>query len=235
MSYILDALKKVEHEKHKKSAPGGMTSIAGDLFQEQIQRPVRGGRWKVIILIFVVSSSTFAGTWFLLRDSKPKSNPLSSPAMPAVVVPAAPPSSPPAVASVAAPAPVQTVAVPPAANAIAPAVSPVPLTADADDEVRAPRAVKRPPKQSAAVVTSLPLKPSLQSVQPPADIKLSGIAWQDERAARRAVINGFLLKEGSVVSGAKVTEIMADRVRFLLPSGTFEVRLDASSTAEGKR
>jgi general secretion pathway protein B len=74
-----------------------------------------------------------------------------------------------------------------------------------------------------------------QSVVPPADIKLSGIAWQDERSARRAVINGFLLKEGAVVSGAKISEIQADRVRFASAAGTFEIRLDAVLPAEVKR
>ncbi len=70
---------------------------------------------------------------------------------------------------------------------------------------------------------------------PPADIKLSGIAWQDERAARRVVINGFLLKEGAVVSGAKIIEIQADRVRFSTGTGQFELKLDAVVPSEVKR
>ena len=83
---------------------------------------------------------------------------------------------------------------------------------------------------------NLPLRsrPS-QTVQAPADIKLSGIAWQEERSSRRAVINGFLLKEGAVVSGAKISEILADRVRFSSAAGTFEIRLDAVLPAEVKR
>jgi hypothetical protein len=232
MSYILDALKKVEHEKLKKSAPGAMTSIAGDLFQERLQQPAGGGRWKIIILIAIVSFITFAGTWFMLRDNKPKSTSLSSsavqPTPPVAPVPSIPVPAP-------APAPAQPATVP-AVNVITPAVSPAPPSkADADDEVRSTRAVSRPPKQIVTAVTPQQLKPPLQSVTPPADIKLSGIAWQDERSARRAVVNGFLLKEGSVVSGAKVTEILADRVRFALPTGSFEIRLDAAPATEVKR
>ncbi len=72
-------------------------------------------------------------------------------------------------------------------------------------------------------------------VRAPADIKLSGIAWQDERSARRAVINGFLLKEGAAVSGAKIIDIQIDRVRFSSPAGQFEIKLDAVLPAEVKR
>ena len=197
-----------------------------------MQQPASGGRWKIILLVAIVSLLTFAGTWFMLRDSKQKSKSPSSSAL-SPATPVAPLSSAPA--APAPPAPVQPVTVP-AVNVITPAVSPTPPSkADADDEVRSTRAVNRPPKQIVTALTPLQLKSSLQSVPPPADIKLSGIAWQDERSARRAVVNGFLLKEGSVVSGAKVAEIMADRVRFTLPIGSFEIRLDAAPATEVKR
>ena len=35
MSYILDALKKIEHEKAKKNRGAGMTSISGELFKDE--------------------------------------------------------------------------------------------------------------------------------------------------------------------------------------------------------
>ena len=47
----------------------------------------------------------------------------------------------------------------------------------------------------------------------PADIIISGIAWQDERSLRRAVVNGALVGEGAEVAGARVLEIREDRVR----------------------
>ncbi len=208
-----------------------MTSIAGDLFQDRIEQSASGWRWKIIILIVLASLTTFAGTWFVLRANKPTitSNPGS--VVSTVAVPAPPPNN----APIAVTAPVQTVTVP-AANVTAPAVRPSPPVApETVDEELPSRSVKRSFNAPPAAAAPAPLKPSLQSVQPPAEIKLSGIAWQDERSARRAVVNGFLLKEGSVVSGARVTEIMADRVRFALPSGTFEVRLDAVPAAEVRR
>jgi general secretion pathway protein B len=47
----------------------------------------------------------------------------------------------------------------------------------------------------------------------PADITITGIAWQDERSLRRAVVNGALVGEGAEVAGARVVEIREDRVR----------------------
>jgi len=78
-------------------------------------------------------------------------------------------------------------------------------------------------------------QPSAQIVTAPADIKLSGIAYQDERRARRAVVNGFLIQEGAVVSGAVVTDIFQDRVRFSLAGSSFELSLASSGVpASGK-
>lgn len=54
-------------------------------------------------------------------------------------------------------------------------------------------------------------------------ITLSGIAWQEERHLRRAVINGFLMEEGGEVQGAKIVEIRENRVRFNKGGELFEV------------
>lgn len=229
MSYILDALKKVEREKLKKAAPGGMTSISGDLFQERIRQSSGGGRWKIVACVVAASLLTFAGTWLIFRD-KPEKSVTSSPSAAPVIIPVAPvPATPPV-----APAPVSPV--PPAASPMVPAASPVPpATDDGDNEGRPVRTARRQFRQPVPAVAPQQLKPSPNTIQPPADIKLSGIAWQDERSARRAVVNGFLLKEGSVVSGARITEILADRVRFALPNGTFEMRLDAVLPTEVRK
>jgi len=233
MSYILDALKKVEREKLKKTAPGGMTSIAGDLFQERIHQTSGGGRWKVVACVVVASLMTFAGTWFMFRD-KPEKSITARPAAAPVSIPVAPVPAPVPATPPVAPAPVSPV--PPAASPMVPAASPVPpATDDGENEGRPVRTARRQFRQPAQAVAPQQLKPSPNTIQPPADIKLSGIAWQDERSARRAVVNGFLLKEGSVVSGARITEILADRVRFALPNGTFEMRLDAVLPTEVRK
>jgi hypothetical protein len=43
------------------------------------------------------------------------------------------------------------------------------------------------------------------------------------------------LKEGATVSGAMITEIVADRVRFTSPSGMFEIRLDGVGQNEAQK
>ena len=55
------------------------------------------------------------------------------------------------------------------------------------------------------------------------ELTVSGIAWQDERSLRRAVINGFLVGEGAEIQGAKVVEIKESRVRFNRGGEVFEV------------
>lgn len=218
MSYILDALKKVEHEKLKKSAPGGMTSMVGDLFQEKQRLPATGGKWKTAVLVTVVCLMTFAGSWLLFRDNNPKSALHSGSVTSSVVVPALKPSDSPVVT----PALVQ-----PATLPASPSPSPVTM-----DDGRPARPIKVVPKHSVVPVAPLLLKSSPPKIQAPADIKLSGIAWQDDHNARRAVVNGFLLKEGGVVSGAKISEILTDRVRFTNSGGTFELRLDSVPATE---
>lgn len=72
------------------------------------------------------------------------------------------------------------------------------------------------------------VKPIVPTIPSPSDIRVSGIAWQDEQGARRAVVNGFLMQEGGSVSGAKITEIFRDRVRFSQSGSIFDVYLLAS-------
>lgn len=219
MSYILDALKKIEQEKNRKARPDGRVSISGDLFQERRPPAVKAGIWKIIVLIALASLVTGAGTWFMLHKESTQSSTVLSPTVSLPPVPVTPSVMPPAlqpqVPFIAAP----TVAQP----AVAPVAVKSPETlADADSSVQKAR---RPVKKTKAQSPS-PILPA-QTVPPPADIKLSGIAWQDEHTSRRAVVNGFLLKEGAVVAGAKIVDIKADRVLFSSPVGMFEIKLDA--------
>lgn len=235
MSYILDALKKIEHEKSKKSGPSGRISISGDLFLERSRPAAKTGIWKIILLVVGVSLVTGAAIWFVLQKKGNRRvaviRPVAPPVAPvAPVVPVAPaaPVPPPVLPQPASP-PVQSqpvgVTTPPAApkRIKAPPVKELPVKGGSlsRKQVKAPR----PPVYQ---------KQTVQTVPAPADIKLSGIAWQDDRAARRVVINGFLLREGAVISGAKITDIKADRVRFLSDSGQFELKLDAVLPAEVK-
>jgi general secretion pathway protein B len=61
-------------------------------------------------------------------------------------------------------------------------------------------------------------------------ITISGIAYQDDRSMRRAVINGALVGEGAEVAGAKVVEIRENRVRFSRAGENFEILQSSAFT-----
>ena len=89
-----------------------------------------------------------------------------------------------------------------------------------------PSLQKSPPKEVSAPAP--PAKPSARADavrhgSGDEGITVSGIAWQDERSLRRAVINGSLVGEGAEIQGARVVEIRENRVRFSRGGDTFEV------------
>jgi len=251
MSYILDALKKLEHEKSRKSRRDGMISISGSLFENERQRPSGPAGWKIALAVTVAVLLTFGATWLFLRPGKDRVTLLPRLAVP--VSPAPPASTLPAVPTVTAetapvtpvPAvvPVQQIqtAVPPVPVKSAPIRPPAPPSKPERKTVQAGTAgvdadeypvQKRPPRTIERKVQALSADLSMPA---PADIKLSGIAWQEERRARRAVVNGFLMQEGGVVSGARITDIYQDRVRFSLSGKIFEIPLISSTVpAAGK-
>ncbi len=228
MSYILDALKKMEHEKAKKKGAAGITSVSGELFRPEKLKPQKGNIWKIGAAIMLVAVLTSGVTWYLLRDKTPVKTVKT--ATPIVAPPVQQVQQQESVATpVPVPAPVVTPTAPPAAisrpetSVASKAVTSPP----ADDEGR--RASRR---NSAKAVQ---LQESEVPVSAPADIKVSGIAWQDERAARRAVVNGFLLKEGAVVGGAKIVEILPEKIRFSMNGKTFELSMHSSAVTGGAK
>ncbi len=234
MSYILDALKKIEHEKNKKK-PDGRVSISGDLFQERMKPAASNGIWKIVLLIAVASVVTCAGTWFVLQGKNKKTSAQerhTAPPQPvAIQAPVAAPVIPVVIPATVTTQPIPVTEKPSVSPVVTPARSKNSKTAsEAVPPVQAVRRTKMPLTPQPAVPKQVP-----KYVPVPADIKLSGIAWQDERAGRRAVVNGFLLKEGAAVSGATITDIQADRVRFSSPAGLFEVKLDSALPNEEPR
>lgn len=230
MSYILDALKKIEREKSKKAGPDGRINITGDLFHERKKPSGRNSIWKTAAIVVVAVLVTCAGTWFVLRGDGQKSRPVVRSAVSVPPVAVTPPVIP-------APVPIQAVQAPPAqVISVPPASSPSTGGKQPEAAAASPRSNSSRLKKALREPIPSPVqKQAAPTVPPPADIKLSGIAWQDERAGRRAVINGFLLKEGAVVSGARITDIQADRVRFSSAAGVFEIRLDAVLPSEVKK
>lgn len=221
MSYILDALKKVEHEKTRKLYSGGITKISGDLFLETRPRPSRGGARKIAGVIVCVLLVTCAGAWFVVKNNK-KGRGASPAAVPIVV--SAPPLQP---ASLPAPLPVTP---PQQAQPPATAVPEVPVAIPQTPAAVLDKTeqVATSGKKSAKTSSRVPKTPDpvVQTIPAPAEIKVSGIAWQDEPAMRRAVVNGLLLKEGATISGARILEISQGKVRFSSPAGIFDAILN---------
>lgn len=251
MSYILDALKKLEQEKSRKARTPGSITIAGELFAEERPRqssfPVRTS--ALVILIAV--AGTLGATWYLLKGGR-KSAPVAAvvavaPPVARVMPPApipAPVAAPaavvttPAPAAVPAPAGVPRLRQPPVALAAKPAAAPaVPRRQATDqDEGDQPRPV---PRKAVAPLSKLakqqPAAVKRQLTPAPADVVVSGVAWQDERGMRRAVVNGLLMKEGTTIAGAQIKEILPDRVRFERAGALFEVPFVSSAApAAGK-
>jgi hypothetical protein len=234
MSYILDALKKLETEKERKARGTGMVNIAGELFKNGPAPPKGHRNWPLILgLALLASLLTFGATFMLLHEGK--GNKHGTSARLALPAPASSPVLP-------LPTPVPKPPVPVSPSGPPAAAAPrhaAPLPAQARKAGKAPSATRQPqvvrplqPATAPAAGESVPAEPAgpavVSLIPAPADIKVSGIAWQDHRAASRVVVNGFLLREGDAVSGARIVEIFQNRVRFSSAAGTYEVYLVAT-------
>jgi general secretion pathway protein B len=240
MSYILDALKKLEHDKSRKSRGDGMVNITGALFEHERPKPAGTAGWKIWLAVTVAVLVTFAATWQFLKPGRGRETITTRPATPAPQI-----TQPVPVRIEGAPAP----PVPPVAplrpsSPVAPSVppakaNPVRTPAQPSNPQSAPAPAAAATEDAAAELTLQELRkrtkdrkgqvvPVVPTIAAPADIKLSGIAWQEDRRARRAVVNGFLMQEGGVVLGARITDIFQDRVRFSLSGSVFEIPLSSS-------
>lgn len=237
MSYILDALKKLEHEKTRKSRGDGMMNISGALFENERSTPSGTAGWKIALVVIVAVLVTFAVTWQFLRPDRMHGKPSVRPATQATrTPPSAVESAPVTVAPTVVPEqPIQPVSVPvpvPSAPHVGqplrssqPHKVPVPVAPAAEDDAAR---IKKQELRSRLKGRNTQAISADETIAAPADIQLSGIAWQEEHRARRAVVNGFLMQEGGVVSGARITDIYQDRVRFSLSGKVFEIPLISS-------
>jgi len=224
MSYILDALKKLETEKERKAHGSGMVNIAGELFKNSPATPKAHRNWPLILgLVSLASLFTFGATFLFLHGSEGKKRVISASSAPTVS------TAPPPVIFSSSPMTKLPAAVAPRHVA--------PLPAQAPKDKKEPSLPRRreavrpvmPTAAQAARAHEEPSRPAeISLVAAPAEIKVSGIAWQDHRPSSRVVVNGFLLKEGDTVSGARIVEIFQNRVRFSSAAGTFEVYLVAN-------
>ena len=199
MSLILDALRKMEHDRKRRHR--GLVDIRPDVINYQRSSPQIKPRkiFIPVVAVIVMVVVGFCGWLLLQKITHPIVNYPSTQE----------------------------------AQTISPTESrshnPLPqqsLPTPAHESPEPGRAESTPPPlpQSTAVnVTSE--EPTAAAGVPSGHptMNISGIAWQDERSLRRAVINGTLVGEGAEVAGARVVEIKQNRVLFSKDGNTFEV------------
>jgi general secretion pathway protein B len=218
MSLILEALRKMEQDRN--SRRGAAQDIRPEVLryrragQPQKNRPYLPWALGALLLAGALGTSLF------LKGGRETivSHELAPPA------PAGP-------ASAVSPDPT-----PPAAQPALPVPAVLPATAvpqsparsdSAPVEAPRPRPDRQSPAQLKARAQQTGTAPvSRNETAAPAvaapDITVTGIAWQDERSLRRAVVNGSLVGEGAEVAGARVIEIREDRVRLSRGGQTIE-------------
>jgi hypothetical protein len=85
------------------------------------------------------------------------------------------------------------------------------------------------PPQSRIAVTapSVTIKPPVLVIEERQSPVVSAIAWQNDSAARMAVVDGLPVMTGESVATAKVVEIHPDHILFEEEGGRFIVRMHA--------
>lgn len=199
MSLILDALRKIEQER--KTRRQGSGDIRSDVltYRAGTPTPTRSRLFPLLGLGLMVIVATAA--LFLRGKSSPLA-PLTEER--AFATSRLQPAARQAPTALPPPATLQPPPAAPATPAMAPAMSkpaakqvplPVPTASQAENNVTGEGS----------------------------DLLVSGIAWQEERGLRRAVVNGSLVGEGAEILGARVVEIRENRVRFSRGGSSFDV------------
>jgi len=223
MSLILDALKKLDREKS--SRRNRTASIA-----VEILRPDRPRSGKKIPLYFAAVSLTAIAAAALTYGM------IAGFGFPSKSSPPAPVNLPPPSQEVA-PPPASREPVREARDEISRVPPKIQTPAESRAESKDPATVQVEKKASQKVVpeeanvapgnAKRTAEPTPKESAPtPPSLKLSGILWHEEPSERRAMINGMILIEGSVIEGVKVVEIHPTRVRLSHNGRPFEISIN---------
>jgi len=196
MSLILDALRKMEKERKARLLDGADIRPEVLSYRGVLPKPSRSRILLPVTAVIILLAACIGGWLAFKEDKSTQQSSKDEASSQKAVTPAPAQSSPPPSQprGVIAPAPIQ--------------LQPVPA------EVQQPT-LPSPQKGDPAVQSN--------DVSAASGITISGIAYQDERSMRRAVVNGMLLSEGAEVSGAKILEIKENRIKFLKNGQSFEV------------
>lgn len=220
MSFILDALKKLE--KEKAARVGGNVNISDGILRNDYCNGGRRGRRPAPFIavaggIFFLALILVAAGIFLWRGRNGESERMSTAGDANVQEGAAAFPEPPP-----------------------PAASPAQVVRESPPAPPAPSAtpVSPAPSPAAPVESAPPLPPPVAAGENAGETHqagapvgnspvVSGIAWQQDRSSRRAVVNGVLVSEGKMAGGAKVVEIKQSSVRFSSNGRAFEVTISS--------
>jgi general secretion pathway protein B len=213
MSSILEALKKLEDEKAARRS--GTGNLAGKVAGAG-RKPRTSPAWLIPGGMLAVAAVSILGTYALMsRAPSPRTAPARGETAPS-------PAGEPAVTrlpSVAAPVTdvLGSRRAAPRPEGRTPGHSVPPRKAAA-----APKApAKHAPPVSTNPGKSIPASPG----KPLPELTVAGIAWQKDTALRLAIVNGIPVREGGVVNGVTVREILPDRVRFSVNGKNFDLPL----------
>ena len=217
MSLILDALKKLDREKS--SHRDGTANIAVEILRPDPPRPRKKMLWyfaAVSITAVATACITYAvivGFGIMSKSSPPATVSLPPSQLTATALPPRETVRNSTEEIGRAPAKTQ--------NSAESKKSAIPLPgkkAGRDISIKERDVVPETIKKSAEPVPRA-------SAAPQPSLKLSGIIWQEEPGERRAMINGRIASEGSIIEGAKIVEIHPARVRFSYNGRPFEIPL----------
>lgn len=217
MSNILEALRKAQSEQKTATVETG--SKTEPLFTQRHGRsPANRNRRSIIItacgavilllaalLLYPPGQKTTKQQGNSIAGSTPSTTPTAAPPTKSTTLEPAVPPPPPA----APPVPQSTVAATPKVAETVKEQNNTLLKQDTEEAgLKSYRSKQHKMLEERPVQT----KPAIYGE--PEGVKLAGIAWQQNRNLRRAVINDNLIGEGAVVNGATVVEIKQTAVRF---------------------
>jgi general secretion pathway protein B len=223
MSVILDALKKLDREKSSRRS--GTANIAVEILSPDLSR--RQKRIPLYVAIALLTSiATAAITYsvmvkggFLLKSPPPAA--INPPVTNQQAAPVSIPSEP------ARDTRDQIIPAPPKIQSPVKSKKPeAPPVEKKGDEKKINQNVS--PKEADIPLEKtnvLPEHTPKGSVTTSPSLNITTIVWYEEPSTRFAMINGVIVREGSVIEGMKVEEIHPDRVRLLHKDQHFEISI----------
>jgi general secretion pathway protein B len=236
MSSILKALQKVEAEKAAARNAGRLATEISRTRQKRGWKP----RWLFPVAMTVVAVVAVLATYTLMGGfSQGRQQTVPQPGIEAAaplpqsrpVESSLPPSAAPPVADSVTVQPMITRPVAVKVPSAPPRRNELPESPDAagNDDASSPETSAEPPAVRAAELQTERTAGLSPASHAASDLTVSGIAWQKESTSRLAVVNGVPIAQGAILAGARVEEILPDRVRFTRDSHSFEVFLGKTS------